>query len=307
MKLVALSLAIMLEFYFYSPDNSITKNIPALIRFSNLPSNMVIVEPPSGAMGIEAQIQIRGPKPLVSQIFSKVRDIELEAPLSLLPGAFPLRVVPQDLSFPSGIEVIQILPVTSRIKVEEVEGRELVLRVELEGELAEGYELKGIKLFPETVVARGPKTQIEKLNSIDTLVVDISDASKTFSKNIEIKSPANLIDVDVTLAKVEVIVEAKQGVKELGEFRVTLLTPQGYGATIDGSTKAKASISGSQVLLDTLTRNQVELVADASSLEAGVHQVPITGRLPEGLSLFEVEPKTLGVIIRGENGKTVRN
>jgi len=307
LKLIALSLALMLEFYFYSPDNSITKNIPGLIRFSNLPADMVIVEPPRAAGGIEAQIQIRGPKPLVNQIFAKVRDVKIEAPLSLLPGSFPLRINPTDLDFPSGIEVIQVLPVVSRVKVEDMEGRELSLSVRFKGEVASGYELKGMKISPETVVVRGPKSRVQKLNSIEALVVDIADVKESFSKDISIKPPHSLIETNVTLAKVEVKVTAKMGVKKLAESRVTLLTPKGYAATIEGSTKAVASVSGPQSLLSKIVDSQVELIADASSLGAGVHRVPITAHLPKELSLFEVSPKTLSVRIRGENGKAVRN
>jgi hypothetical protein len=307
LKFFALSLALLLEFYFYSPDNSVTKSYAALIRFKNLPSTMMIVEPPNARYGIEAEIQLRGPKPLVEQVSAKISEINIDAPLSLLPGEFPLRVNPGELTVPSGVEVIQIAPVTSRVRVEEREGKELIVVAETVGEPADGYMLKGLEVFPDTVVARGPKSRIEQLAAIETLTVDVSDLKASFKTELSIKQEDPMIDVGVTLVTVDVIIVPKQAKRQFEEVRVRLLAPKGYAATIEGSTKAKVTLSGPQKILDEISLERLELSVDATQLGAGFYQVPITGTFPEGVSLLEVWPKSLGITIRGENGETVRN
>lgn len=307
LKVFSLTLALLLEFYFYSPDNSVTKKFAALIQFKNLPSTMMVVDPPNARNGIEAEVEVRGPKPLVEQVSAKIAEIKIDAPLSLLPGEFPLRVNLSELNVPSGVEVLQVAPVTNRVQVEQRVGKELIVVAETVGEPAAGFVLKGVEVFPDTIVARGPKSKMEELAAIETVTVDIGKLSASFKTELSVKQDDPLIDVGVTLVTVDVIIVPKQSTKSFDDVRVRLLAPKGYAATVEGSTKARVMLSGPQKVLDELSLERLELVIDASTLGAGYHKVPITGTFPEGITLVEVWPKTLGITIRGEDGETVRD
>jgi len=67
LKCVALCFALLLEVYFYSPDNSIEAEIPARVELAGLSRDSVIIEPFVGSRGIRVEIVARGPRPLVNQ------------------------------------------------------------------------------------------------------------------------------------------------------------------------------------------------------------------------------------------------
>src|SRR5689334_22599536 len=68
LKLISLILAVMLEIYFYSPDNSLTVSLPVTVELRNVPSTMMFISPRNGERGIPARLEVRGPRPLIEQV-----------------------------------------------------------------------------------------------------------------------------------------------------------------------------------------------------------------------------------------------
>ena len=52
LKLFSLALAVMLELYFYGPDNAIVASINAGVEIKNLDDSLMIVSPPGAREGI---------------------------------------------------------------------------------------------------------------------------------------------------------------------------------------------------------------------------------------------------------------
>lgn len=307
LKIVSLTLALLLELYFYSPDNSISEVLPARISFENLPAQMVIVDPPNSKSGIDAEIEVRGPRQLVEQLRSGVNQVSVKAPIALLPGSFPLRVDSTDVSVPSGVEVLKIVPRSTSVTVETRAGKELIVVVQSVGEVADGFILEGINVFPDTVVVRGALSKLESLAAVETLAVDVDGKSKSFRQEVSLKPQELGVEIGVTLVTADVKIKPKRVKKTLSDVRIDLLAPKGFAATLGGSPKANVILSGPSSVLDRLSSTQFRLKADASSKGEGVHSVELGGDLPDDVLIESITPQEVSVTIRGTNGETVRD
>lgn len=108
LKAFALLVALSLEYYFYSPENSLREVIPSLVVFSNLPTNAIITSPLYGAAGIPAEVEIEGPLPLIRQIQQRILKIPYQVPEGSIPGKVNLRLEPEMVPVPSGVKVLRI-------------------------------------------------------------------------------------------------------------------------------------------------------------------------------------------------------
>lgn len=118
LKVFSLLVALSLEYYFYSPVNSLREVIPSLVVFSNLPSNSIITFPNYGAAGIPAEVEIEGPLPLVRQMQQKILKIPYEVPAGSVPGSVKIKLDPAMVPKPSGVRVLRI---SSNFKTAKIE------------------------------------------------------------------------------------------------------------------------------------------------------------------------------------------
>lgn len=108
LKAFALLVALSLEYYFYSPDNSLREVIPSLVVFSNLPENSVITSPLYGATGIPIEVEVEGPLPMVRQIQRQILKIPYKVPEKSVPGKINLKLDPSMVPVPSGVKVLRV-------------------------------------------------------------------------------------------------------------------------------------------------------------------------------------------------------
>ena len=107
LKVFSLLVALLLEMYFHSPDNSVMDELPGKLIITNLPPQRVIVEPVNGDKGIPVQVTVKGPSSVVSRLKTKVSEFQIEAPANSQ-GQFIMDLDPRSLSLPASVEALEI-------------------------------------------------------------------------------------------------------------------------------------------------------------------------------------------------------
>ncbi|MCB0324927.1 MAG: YbbR-like domain-containing protein [Bdellovibrionales bacterium] len=300
LKLVSLLLALLLEIYFYSPDNSVTAKVNALIDIRNIPTDMMVVEPMGAERGIPATIEVRGPGPLVQQVRTAPNRIPVLFP-SGEPREFTAVVDPSQLQLPSGVEVLSVEPTNVEIRSERVARKELLIVVERTGEPAKGYKVAELNVFPDTVLARGPVSQIEELRAVETKPMDISDMSKSARRAASLKSYGPQITLDVTMVNVDVKIVPVESELTVSDVMIKVLMPEELLGESDIA-QASATVQGPALVLERLEQTGIVLIADARQLEEGEHEVRLTADLPEGVKLVATSPGKVTVRMRSKHG-----
>jgi len=215
LKLVSLALALMLEFYFYSQDNSTTQSISASLEFQNVPLNRLIIDPAHAEEGLPARVEVSGPKSIVRQIAQGFHVVKVPFPEKAA-FTFPIDIHYESLQLPPSVKIVSAKPARLTIRTVELVRKEVPIEVPTEGLLPEGYEIKSINVFPNTVIARGPLNEIQKLEVNKLEPLNLTGLTEPFSKfELRLKSPGEFTTLDVNLVSVEVTISEKIVTKEV--------------------------------------------------------------------------------------------
>ena len=221
LKLVSLALALMLEIYFYSQDNSITRRVSAIIEIQNIPDNRLIVEPAYADEGIPAHIDLRGPRTLVDQLAMNIHKVRISYPPNQ-EANFSLDVSYDTLSLPPRVSIVSARPGRLSLRTVELVRKEVEVNLPTSGIVKAGYKLDKIKLFPDRVIIRGPLQEVQKIKKIDLEPFDLTDLDE--SKRVELRvdvsaentsTSVNLVGAEIQIVKAEAAEDFKNSNADL--------------------------------------------------------------------------------------------
>ncbi len=295
LKVISLVLAVMLEVYFYSPDNSIEFDTIVPIKIENLAADRMIVWPPSGDKGLSTKVRFRSPAPLEEKIRTSsdlVFVIDLQRTVK---PSMQVELSPSQLSLPSGVNVVEVEPSRIDLRFEKEVKKELLVVADQVGEPQEGFSVTGVKIFPETVGAWGPESELDGLNVIETHKVDVTgfNADRRVEVPLAQKGPMTKLTSKTVFVSVEVA--PIQSEKIFENVSINALVPDGFAGTIEPSRLKQLKIAGPQAMLDKLASEQIVVVADSRSLGEGRHKIAPEARLPDGLRVVETVPAEVTV------------
>ena len=122
-----------------------------------------------------------GDKRLVDRL--NTRDLVISVDLTdIRAGDRIIQLTPTavNLQLPSGIKLEEVQPNKIAVKLERVTEREVDVKIETEGNLAEGYEMYSAKAIPAKVRVRGAESFVNSLDSISTEKINIEGLKENF-------------------------------------------------------------------------------------------------------------------------------
>jgi YbbR domain-containing protein len=189
LKLAALALAILLWMAVRADD-------PEAATFRNVPVNVDLRDPGWRLVEVEPEavhVTVLGPTSELLTLASDPPRIVL--PVERVADSVETQVVPvQWVQLPRPItraRVVGLRPDTIRLRYERLATRSLPVRVRLEGQVEEGYELVGpIATNPSTVEVRGPARLVTAMDSVPLMPVDLSGLRSTTNVPARVDSVA---------------------------------------------------------------------------------------------------------------------
>ena len=202
-KLLSLGLSLSLWFYVTSKGKTeITLTVPLELR--NIPQNMAVVGDVAGSLEVRVQGQERALRDVASG--KKVVGV-LDLSLAKV-GENTVRLSPDDIKRPSGVAVGYLSPSEVRVKLEPLVRRTLRLTPVLHGAPAAGFRVEKISTSPSRITVEGPASMMNKLDSLQTLPIDIQGARadvtvepKIDYKGMQVKIIEKNISVRISLER----------------------------------------------------------------------------------------------------------
>jgi hypothetical protein len=296
LKLISLILAVSLEFYFISPHNLVTKQLTAPIEVVDVPPSLIIISPPSGAADLRAEYHVRGPIPLVQQLEQQTKRFVISL-ADANTAVYTARLDPRELMLPSGVTVVDLEPREIQFQFERLLRKELPITFNSPVNAAAGYQVSAVVLRPETVIARGPESELRGVKSIATQSIETLENLKS-SETVEVplRSPGKHTTLSVNSATVELQISPKLAERVFNDVKIMVLTRTGAAAAASPS-QVRLIISGYEDVIARLKESELEVVADVKSLTAGQHQVEPKLVLPRGTALLRMEPPAVTVTV----------
>lgn len=178
--------------------------------------------------------------------------------------------------------------------------RDVAVKVVVIGQVASGYRLTDISVFPPvvTVFAGDPQLVNNLPGVLETEVLDLQNAQDDINTRIALNLPEGISIVGEQTVLIQAGVSPIESSVTLAGEKVDLIgLGNGLAAEVSPAT-VDVILSGPLPLLDTLTRQDVRVTVDLTGLGVGTHQIiPKIEVLISDVFVESILPNTIEVVI----------
>lgn len=276
LKLLALVISLALWYGVTGQRAPTTIRVPRVPLNFRLPSDTEISNEPR----TDVEVTLTGNKRALDTI--NVRDLIVNVDASdLQPGEHQLQLTPErvTMGLPDGVRYGEIQPNNVMLRLEPRVDREVGVEVRHSGNVAEGYELRGIWAVPDKVKVRGPASHVDVLQKVSTEVIPLEGRKESFTlPQAAIEIDDKKVDLIEGAVSVHVEIEERPVIKTFTGVSVE----EASGAQANPTT-ATVTLSGPPSLLDKLAatdfRVALEPAADGTIKPSLILPAEMEGRV----------------------------
>ncbi len=203
-KVLALVFALTLWFFVTLKGQSeITIEVP--LEYKNIPAGFEITKKDVSTVNIAVQGQER----IVKNLNQK--DISIYIDMSNAKegeGVYYLRK--EDIRIPPILTVNEVSPASAKVILEKTVGKRVVIKPLITGTPLEGYYVKGLSVSPPAVEIVGAQSLIQKMTSIKTDLIDVSNKNASFEENVRISFEGKNIKAQRERVTVRIVIEGEK-------------------------------------------------------------------------------------------------
>lgn len=295
LKLISIILAILLELYFYSPENYVTQEVSAGVSIINVPSTLMIVEPEGAEQGLKASVTIRGPNILLQQVLRSQPSFYVNVPDGVQRNFLAILNV-DDLKLPLGVEVINLKPSKVELRFEKVIKKELGVVPTQIGAPAKGYRVVSLKVFPNKVYVEGPVSEFNQALQLKTAEINLDGMESSKRIELPIRELGRLMTYNVNMVSVEIEIAPIVEQKVFKNLSITVLNPQDHTA-VSKPAKVNVALSGPTNIVGQLQASDINLFVDARSLTEGTHLLKVEANLPDQVAIISTDPGEISLTV----------
>ncbi len=197
---VALAIALWFAVNLSRPNQQSQRLVEASVSY-NTPQNLVLMDRVS-----EVEVWLRGNEAAVTTLNPQMVGVLLDLSEARI-GTMEVRLGPENVFSPEGVEVISVEPTVISLEFDYREQRQLPVREVLEGEPAAGARIISRKVEPDQVTVNGPRSVLERTRSLSTEPVHLDTHALTFEQSVAVQVPHHLISIQPTKVTVRVELE----------------------------------------------------------------------------------------------------
>lgn len=256
----------------------------------------------------ESTAVVAGPASIINKVVKVRASVMLSGAREAIDQVYPLEVLDERNLPLSGVTITpENVHVT--IPISQQGGyRDMAVKVVVRGQVASGYRLTGISVFPPivTVFSSDPQLVNSLPGIVETAALDLNGASDDLSTRLTLNLPAGISVVGEQAVMTQVSIAPIQSSLTLSDKKVEIIgLPAGLLAQVAPET-VDVILSGPLPLLDTLSSQDVRVVLDLTGLSAGTHQLnPRVEILIADISVESMLPATVEVTLTQLGAPTI--
>ena len=246
------------------------------------------------------EVILSGPESLVNQAARARVLVRLDGVREGIEQAMKIEILDEQ-NIP--LDGITINPESARanIPVSQQGGfRDVAVKVVVRGQVAAGYRLENISVFPPvvTVFAEDPELVSELPGVVETQPLELQDAKQDIATRLTLSLPENVTIVGAQTVQVQVAISPIQTSLTLLNQPINLIgLSEGLVAQISPQT-VDIIISGPLPVLEVLTPQDITVTVDVTGLDVGTHQLtPKLDALVDNVLVESILPGTVEVVL----------
>ncbi|MEO7837827.1 MAG: CdaR family protein [Anaerolineales bacterium] len=246
------------------------------------------------------QIAISGPESIVKQAAGARVLVNLDDGRESIDEIFDVQILDDRDAILNGVS---INPQSARVMIPispQSGYRDLAVKVVVNGQVAAGYRLENISVFPPVITVYA--TDAELVNALPAVVetqpLDLQDAKENISTRLALTLPGSITIVGTKTVQVQVAISPIQTSLTLKNQNINIIgLPDGFEAQISPET-VDVIISGPLPVLDVLTPQDITVTIDVTGLDLGTHQLePKVEVFVEDVLEGSILPGTVEVVL----------
>lgn len=264
MKLLALIITLALWLGVSGLREEITTRIENVKLKPRISNNLEITNPPPATVNLVVSGDRRKIDPI------KTENLVVSLDLSdVSAGEQTIELTPQNVSveLPTGVRLEEIQPNKIAIKLENAIEREIPVRAETNGDLADKSEIYNVAVLPQKVRVRGAESIVRTLAYISTDRIEMENKSEDFTVQ---QVPLNIVTPNITALDTAVDVVFKIG--ELRKERTFIVDAKAG----EGTKKVRVILYGPHSIMDNIKPEElnIEVVKNENGSETVRLDVP---------------------------------
>ncbi len=283
----------------------ITLTLERLVTI-NMPISLIVNGEP--AIGYQAgapeltpaTVTISGPETLVQTVQTVRMSVNMNNTRESIDQTATLQILDRNNRAISGLT---ISPDTAAVAIpvsQQGGYRDVAVKVVVEGQVASGYRLNSISVFPPvvTLFSSDPQLVNAQPGFVETAPLDLNDAKNDLVTRLDLTLPEGISVVGEQSVLVEVAIDAIEGSLTLADQPIeTVGLAEGLSAGTSPLT-VTVILSGPLPLLETLTAQDVRVIVDVTDLQPGTYQLtPSVEFLITGIRVETILPASVQVTI----------
>lgn len=238
------------------------------LNYRNLPDSLLLGK--NAENQIEAKLRTSGFQFLYYKIFKRRIDVDLSQVIysngGYVIGEDALKKQ-MDQQLSQNISLLELDRDPLEVDLYQVNSRKIPIQPKLDLKLKQNYILDGkISMSPDSVVVKGPKNEIDTIQTIKTAIVQLSDVSADFSRTVSLTFPKGLDNSIFSISTATMSGKVSKFSEKIFEVPINVVNvPEGYQIKTFPNTVTilcKATIDR----LKEIAASDFEVVADYEQL-----------------------------------------
>ena len=203
------------------------------IDFRNIPDSLELMK----TSAEKVEVQISGKRRLVSALEPEQVGafIDLEGKTY---GAHQVVLNQNSIELPLGLEVVRVTPATIKVELEQRAEKKLAVKPQFIGASPAGYEIKKVKVKPNSVKVSGAVSVLHKTNSLSTEPIDLD--------RVEPKDEKHIVEVPLALPSSSLRLLPGESKKVRVSFE--LQAKRGFGDNMEGGKRRYHTVRSGETL-----------------------------------------------------------
>jgi YbbR domain-containing protein len=246
------------------------------------------------------QVVVSGPESLVAKVARAEVVLNINGARENFDSLLEIKTFDED---GNAINGLNLAPKTVKIALPVTQQggyRDLAVKVAVRGQVADGYRLTNVSVFPPivTVFSSDPNLVNTLPGYVDTEPFNLDSTSQNVEIALGLILPEGISLVGEQTVRVQVSVAAIQGSLSLSNMPVEITGIDDPKLASISPENVDIILSGPLPLLDKLTANDVKILVDLTGLAPGTHQVTPTAQiLINDIQVESVNPAAIEVTI----------